>query len=86
MKYGEVVQDLAARGGNWKFYDENFRFLKQAQPASFPWGVIHWELWMRAQHSFKKHTNPAGQRRPKQQDQVTPREYCFKFHRGVFQV
>ena len=22
MKYGEVVQDLAARGGNWKFYDE----------------------------------------------------------------
>ena len=83
MKYGEVVQDLAARGGNWKFYDENFRFLRQAQPASFPWGVIHWELWMRAQHSFKKHTNPAGQGRPKQQDQVTPRGYCFKFHWGV---
>ena len=53
MKYGEVVQDLAARGGNWKFYDENFRFLRQAQPASFPWGVTHWELWMRAQHSVK---------------------------------
>ena len=28
MKYGEVVQDLAARGGNWRFYDENFRFLR----------------------------------------------------------
>lgn len=25
MKYGKVVQDLAARGQNWKFYDENFR-------------------------------------------------------------
>ena len=83
MKYGEVVQDLAARGGNWRFYDENFRFLRQAQPASFPWGVIHWELWMRAQHSFKKQTNPASQGRSKPQDQGTPKGYCFKFHRGV---
>ena len=83
MKYGEVVQDLAARGGNWKFYDENFRFLRQAQPASFPWGVIHWELWMRAQHSLKKQSDPAGQSRAKQQDQGTPKVYCFKFHRGV---
>ena len=57
MKYGEVVQDLAARGGNWKFYDENFPFLRQVQPASFPWGVIHWELWMHAQHPFKKRPN-----------------------------
>ena len=46
MKYGEVVQDLAAKGHNWKFYDENFRFLRQSQPGSFPWRVIHWELWM----------------------------------------
>ena len=83
MKYGEVVQDLAARGGNWKFYDENFRFLRQAQPASFPWGIIHWELWMRAQHSLKKQVHPAGQGRAKQQDQGTPKGYCFKFHRGV---
>ena len=83
MKYWEVVQDLAARGGNWKFYDENFRFLRQAQPASFPWGVIHWELWMRAQHSLKKQSDPAGQSRAKQQDQGTPKGYCFKFHRGV---
>ena len=83
MKYGEVVQDLAARGGNWKFYDENFRFLRQAQPASFPWGIIHWELWMRAQHSLKMQMHPAGQGRAKQQDQGTPKGYCFKFHWGV---
>ncbi|XP_067026129.1 uncharacterized protein [Acropora muricata] len=82
MKYGKVVRDLAARGGNWKFYDENFLFLRQAQPASFPWGVIHWELWMRAQHSFKKHTNPAGQGRPKQQDQVTPKGTVSSFTGG----
>ena len=41
MKYGELVQDLAAQGHNWKFYDENFRFLWQSQPAAFPWINIH---------------------------------------------
>ena len=60
MKYGELVQDLAARGGNWRFYDENFRFLRQTQPASFPWGVIDWELWMQAIQSFKKPTQPGS--------------------------
>jgi len=83
MKYGEVVQDLAVRGGNWKFYDDNFRFLRQAQPASFPWGVIHWELWMRAQHSVKKQTTTAILGRAKPQDRGTPKGYCFKFHRGM---
>ena len=83
MKYGEVVQDLAARGGNWKFYDENFRFLRQAQPASFPWGVTHWELWMRAQHSVKQQTNAANPGRAKPQDRGTSKGYCFKFHKGM---
>ena len=82
-KKGEVVQDLAARSGNWKFYDENFRFLRQAQPASFPWGLIHWELWMRAQHSFRKPTFPISQGHSKPHNKSTPKGYCFKFHKGV---
>ena len=28
MKYGSTIPDLAARGHNWRFYDENFRFFK----------------------------------------------------------
>jgi len=39
MKYGEVVQDLAARGGNCKFYDENFRFNGQHNLLHSP-GVL----------------------------------------------
>ena len=35
MKYGEVVQDLANRGHNWKFYGENVRFMRQSQTTSF---------------------------------------------------
>ena len=26
MKYSEIVQDLAVRGHNWRYYYENFRF------------------------------------------------------------
>ena len=40
MKYGEVVRDLAARGGNWRYYDTNFRYLKQQQPASLAWNEV----------------------------------------------
>ncbi|CAH3191527.1 unnamed protein product, partial [Porites evermanni] len=36
MKYGSTIQDLAARGHNWRFYDENFRFLRQTPATSLP--------------------------------------------------
>ena len=29
MKYSETVQDLAANNAHWRYYDENFRFLRQ---------------------------------------------------------
>ena len=38
MKYGEVVQDLAARGGTYKFYDENFPFFKNGTTCFIPMG------------------------------------------------
>ena len=61
MKYWEkIVQDLAARGHNWHYYDENFRYLRQNQPSAFPWGVIHWELWMRSQQPVSKKQSLPG--------------------------
>ena len=36
MKYGEVVRDLAARGGNWQFYNTQFRYLKYTMPTKCP--------------------------------------------------
>ena len=77
MKYGEIVQDLAARGHDWHYYDENFRYLRQNQPSAFPWGVIHWELWMRSQQPVsKKHSLPG-------KSSIVPKVYCFKFHKGA---
>ena len=82
MKYCGVIQDLAASGFNWCFYDENFCLLNQAQPSSFRWCNIHWELWMRVQHSTasKPQTLPGCLR---SHELGTPRGFCFKFHRGV---
>ena len=41
MKYGQTIRDLALHGQNWRFYDENFRFLRQTQCSLVPWGSIH---------------------------------------------
>ncbi|CAB4027902.1 Cortactin-binding 2, partial [Paramuricea clavata] len=87
MKYGQTIQDLAARGLNWRFYDENFRFLRQTQRTLVPWGSIHGELWLRSQYSMtRKSSGPqVGQNNfaPKPRSPTAvPWGYCFKFHRG----
>ena len=51
MKYGEIIEDLAGRGHNWKFYNENFRFLRQPHHVALLWDQIHGELWLKSQVS-----------------------------------
>ena len=48
MKYSATVRDLAAKNAHWRYYDENFRFLRQK--SLFPWDEIQWELWLQAHH------------------------------------
>ena len=40
MKYSEIVRDLALRGADWRFYDTQFRLLRQANPTELPWGLL----------------------------------------------
>ncbi len=47
MKYGQTIRDLAVRGQNWRFYEENVRYLCATQASRVPWGSIHGELWLR---------------------------------------
>ena len=86
MKYSEVVRDLAARGADWRFYDSQFRILRQSNPAEFPWGSTHWELWICAQTFNNAHFSKAPM--PAHQNSsnagfVVPKGYCRKFHRGT---
>ena len=86
MKYSEVVRDLATRGADWRFYDTQFRLLRQSNPTDFPWGSTHWELWIRAQNfntarfsraqaPVRNSSSPAGP--------LVPKGFCRKFHRGT---
>ena len=52
MKYCEVVRDIASKPGDWSFYDEQFRYIRQSAPDHYPWDNIHWELWLRAVQIF----------------------------------
>ena len=65
MKYGEIIQDLAGRGHNWKFYNENFRFLRQ---HTMPQVSLCRPL-----------QNPAHP--PKGKADFVPKGCCFKFHK-----
>ena len=83
MKYGQTIRDLAARGQNWRFYDENFRFLRGTQASLVPWGSIHGELWLRSQFPANKALPSSSQVNGIAKSGV-PSGYCFKFHRGQF--
>ena len=79
MKYDSIIRELVTLEANWKFHDENFRSIKQAQGA--PWDQIHAELWLRS-HSFRAKLSPQTGK-SKQTGQRIPKGFCWKFHKGV---
>lgn len=85
MKYGSVVRDLAAQSTNWRFYDKNFRQLRQEQQIS--WDNIHSELWLRAHYQPQtlNGSNQGGQGRYRGTGARSnfPKGFCWKFHNGT---
>ena len=75
MKYSATVRDLAAKNAHWRYYDENFRYLRQK--SLFPWDEIHWELWLQAHHMTRS-SFPAspGNNANKQSSQPFPKGFC----------
>ena len=89
MKYCEVVRDLSQKSADWLFYDEQFRYLRQSSPESYPWDQIHWELWLRAMTNFRgkpqssasaDKVNPRVRFRPSNNN--FPKGTCWTFHAG----
>ena len=54
MKYCEVVRDLASKAGDWHWYSDKFRYLRQSSQEQYPLDQIHWELWSRASNPFRR--------------------------------
>ena len=83
MKYCEVVREIAFKSGEWLFYDEKFRFLRQSAPENNPWDQIHWGLLLRRMvHSHGK-TLPSRTHdaRPRSfRSPIFPRGICWTFH------
>ena len=86
MKYCEVVRDIAFSNGDWLWYDEQFRYLRQSAPDKYPWDQIHWELWFRASANFRRSqsiTNkPQPSTRQRFRSHFFPRGTCWAFHAG----
>ena len=82
----EVVRDLAQKAGEWIWYDEQFRYLRQTAPEKYPWDQIHWELWIRSSSSFRKTqplTNKQSQpNRSRFRSQFFPKGTCWAFEAG----
>lgn len=67
-------------GHNWRYYDENFRFLHQSEATSLPWGFVQWELWLKSQTNASKSIPTTSLAK----NFDIPRGYCFKFHKGGY--
>ncbi|XP_068725205.1 uncharacterized protein [Montipora capricornis] len=86
MKYYEVVRDIALSNGDWLWYDEQFRYLRQSAPDKFPWDQIHWELWLRVSANFRRSQSipnkPQTSTRQRFRSNFFPRGMCWTFHAG----
>lgn len=78
---GEIIQDLAARRHNCKFYDEYFRFLRQAHHNPLPWDRIHGELWLKSQVVLHTPLPSNANLSVKPKPDFIPKGYCFHFHK-----
>ena len=77
MKYGQTIRD-------WRYYDENFIYLRRTQASLVPWGSIHGELWLRSQYPVRAPPNKQMSGISKTVGPSVPSGFCFKFHRGQF--
>ena len=83
MKYFEIVRDIAGKPGDWLYYDEQFRFIRQSAPAQYPWDTIHLELWLKAVTNFRPKTQFSSDKEPlRSLSQSFPRGTCWRFRAG----
>lgn len=93
VKYANIVTEIHARGGNFQYYDRQFRMLKQSVDVA--WDIMHTELWLLAIMSkrgtapLSKMGNQSGNWGTKfssqnhggsEQARGIPKGYCYAFH------
>ena len=88
MKYCETVRDIAQKPGDWQYYDEQFRYLRQSAPDLYPWDQVHWELWLGAVTNFRKPQQQGFDYKASQRGRFRPNQFpkgtCWPFQGGRF--
>jgi len=87
MKYCEIVRDISSKPGDWYFYDEQSRYIRQSAPDKYPWDTVHWELWIKAVINFraKPAQLKADMSSPRTRSrQSFPKGTCWLFHAGKY--
>ena len=86
LKYCEIVRDIANKSGNWRYYNQQFRYLRQTNPEKFPWDRVMWELWNQAIHvTSKSPPDNTQNKKPQARPFLSfPKGVCWKFHSGKF--
>jgi hypothetical protein len=87
MKYCEIVRDISSKPGDWAYYDEQFRLIRQSAPDRFPWDVVHWELWLRAVTTFRAKPQTASDNKTTMRSrprQSFPKGNCWTFNAGKY--
>ena len=87
MKYSEIVRDISSNPGDWYFYHEQFRYIRQSAPDKYPWDTVHWELRIKAVINFR--AKPAQLKGDMlspctRSHQSFPKGTCWLFHAGKY--
>lgn len=82
----EVVMRIHSKGGNWAYYDKEFRALVSRGEAQ--WGATHLELFMNAlivENNEKGATGKGTQDNTSRQGKLAvPQGACYRYHRTGF--
>ena len=78
LKYIKTVRDLKGKcpSTRWRFYDEQFRMLKQQM--EWAWSFINWELYFAA--TIQTNNSQNAQQPKKNRPFRVPRDYCYAVH------
>ena len=83
LKYVRSVRDMSAQGGNWIYYDTQFR--KQKAHYHWQWDFIHWELHFNAMSKpVPRFSAPLSAKKPSMnmgQPFHVPRGFCWGYHK-----
>ena len=83
LKYMQIIRNIAARGGDFRKYDETFRRVRQSQLMA--WDSLHAELYVQVMMSGSfqpRHPQPFRGSGASPKEPRTPKGFCIKFHKG----